>query len=132
MAFLWCDWRGRLSRLAACPVLLWRSRTSFLAAGFVVLACCAWQAPELVARSERAKQLMAAGKFADAIPIYKELVQALPGNSGMVLNLALAEHMAGREQDAIPHFEAVLKSQPNLTPALISLGAARLTLNQPA
>ncbi len=74
---------------------------------------------------------MAAGKFEDAIPIYKQLVQALPGNPGMVLNLAFAEHMAGHEREAIPLFEAVLKTKPDLVPALTSLGAARLTLNQP-
>jgi tetratricopeptide (TPR) repeat protein len=39
--------------------------------------------------------------------------------------------MAGHEREAIPHFEAVLKTQPTLAPALLSLGAARLAMNQP-
>lgn len=74
---------------------------------------------------------MAAGRFEEAIPVCKELVQALPGNTGLLLNLALAEHMAGHERESIPHFEAVLRSQPKLTAALLSLGAARLSLNEP-
>jgi tetratricopeptide (TPR) repeat protein len=55
---------------------------------------------------------MAAGKYAEAIPIYKRLVQSVPGNAGLLLNLALAQHMDGRERDAIPNLEAVLKVQP--------------------
>jgi len=81
--------------------------------------------------SKHANDLMAAGRYEQAIPIYRRLVDALPGNTGLLLNLALAEHMAGREREAIPHLEAVLKSQPNLMPALLSLGAARLALNEP-
>jgi len=90
------------------------------------------QTEEQARDSERAKQMMAAGRFEEAIPIYRQLVQALPGNTGLLLNLALAEHMAGHEREAIPHFEAVLKVQPNLTPASFSLAQAHLALNQPA
>jgi len=94
-------------------------------------ALSAWQSEDLALQSQRAKEMMAAGKFEEAIPIYKRLTQAAPGNPGLLLNLALAEHMAGHEREAIPHFEAVLKTQPTLEPALLSLGAARLALNQP-
>jgi Putative Zn-dependent protease, contains TPR repeats len=89
------------------------------------------QTADLALQSQRAKEMMAAGKFEEAIPIYRQLTKAAPGNPGLLLNLALAEHMAGHELEAIPHFEAVLKTQPTLAPALISLGAARLALNQP-
>ncbi|HXP62842.1 MAG TPA: tetratricopeptide repeat protein [Dongiaceae bacterium] len=82
-------------------------------------------------KSEQARQLMAAGKFEAAIPIYQELVKALPQETGLRLNLALAQHMAGREAESIPNFEAVLKVQPGAVPALLSLGAARLALGQP-
>lgn len=67
---------------------------------------------------------MAAGHFEEAIPICKELVRAVPGNAGLLLNLALAEHMAGHELESIPHFEAVLKSRPDSKPARASLGDA--------
>jgi len=98
---------------------------------FFAPALSAWQSEDLAGQSQRAKGLMAAGKFEEAIPVYKRLTQAAPGNPGLLLNLALAEHMAGHEREAIPHFEAVLKTQPTLEPALLSLGAARLALNQP-
>ena len=74
---------------------------------------------------------MASRRYEDAIPIYRQLVLAAPGNPGLLLNLALAEHMAGHERESIPHFEAVLKAQPRLLPALLSLAAARLSLDQP-
>jgi len=85
----------------------------------------------LAAKAQQGKELMEAGNFAAAIPIYQDLVKAVPGNPGLVLNLALAQHMAGREREAVPNFEAVLKAQPNSLPALLSLGAARLALNEP-
>ncbi len=74
---------------------------------------------------------MATGRFEEAIPIYKQLVRSVPGNPGLLLNLALAEHMAGHDREAVPNLEAVLKAEPNSLPALISLAAARLALNQP-
>jgi tetratricopeptide (TPR) repeat protein len=55
---------------------------------------------------------MAAGKYEQAIPIYRKLVKALPGNTGLIFNLALAERMTGRDRESIPHFEAALKAQP--------------------
>jgi tetratricopeptide (TPR) repeat protein len=84
----------------------------------------------LAEESRHAKELMAERKFAEAIPIYEHLVKAVPGNPGLLLNLALAEEMAGRPARAIPHFEAVLKVQPNSVPALLSLSMARLQLGQ--
>ena len=98
---------------------------------FCALSMPAFQSDELAAKSEQAKTLMAAHRFAEAIPIYRELLKAVPGNSGLLFNLGLAEHLAGREAESIPHFEGVLKAQPNFVPALVSLGAARLALNQP-
>ncbi len=85
---------------------------------------------DLAAESRRAKELMADRRFAEAIPIYEHLVKAVPGNAGLLLNLALAEEMAGRHARAVPHFEAVLKIQPDNIPALTSLAMARLQLNQ--
>jgi tetratricopeptide (TPR) repeat protein len=102
---------------------------SFLAVAFTAGLA---RAEDLTAKSQRAKEMMAAGRFEQAIPIYKELVAAIPGNPGLLLNLGLAEHMAGHERESVPVFEAVLKAQPGLMPALLSLGAARLSLKEPA
>jgi tetratricopeptide (TPR) repeat protein len=95
------------------------------------LACFA-QNDSLAAKSQTARQLMAEGRFADAIPLYQELCRALPANPGLRLNLGLALHMSGDERAAIPEFETVLKSDPSNFAALMSLGAARLALNDPA
>jgi tetratricopeptide (TPR) repeat protein len=90
------------------------------------------QADALAHKSQQAKQLMAQGRFADAVPIYQELCRALPANTGLRLNLALAYQMSGRHQEAIPEFERVLKADPNSQPALLSLGASHLAVNEPA
>ncbi|HZT37270.1 MAG TPA: tetratricopeptide repeat protein [Bryobacteraceae bacterium] len=108
-------------------------RPASRAALVVCFALVASAQPEEFARkSQDAKQLMAAGRFSEAIPIYQNLCQALPSNTGLRLNLALAYHMAGRPREAVPEFERVLKVDPANQPALLSLGAALLELNQPA
>jgi tetratricopeptide (TPR) repeat protein len=99
---------------------------------FLCVIIAAAQNDHLAERSEQARQLMVAGKYESAIPIYRELVKAMPREPGLLLDLALAQHMAGHEADSIPNFEAVLKIQPGAMPALLSLGAARLALGQPA
>jgi tetratricopeptide (TPR) repeat protein len=90
------------------------------------------QADDPAGKAAQARQLMAASRFEEAIPIYRQLVKAEPGNPGWLLNLGLAQHMAGHDREAVPTLEAFLKVQPAALPALISLGAARLALNQPA
>lgn len=94
--------------------------------------CCFAQSDEMAAESQRARQMMASGQFTQAIPIYEKLVQALPGNPGLRLNLAIAMHMAGEDRKAIPQFEAVLKQQPTALPALMLLGASYLRTGTPA
>jgi tetratricopeptide (TPR) repeat protein len=87
--------------------------------------------PELAEQSQHARDLMAAGRFEEAIPIYRHLVAAVPSNPGLVLNLGLAQEMAGYPREAIPQFETVLKHQPESIPALTSLAMAQLQLEQP-
>jgi tetratricopeptide (TPR) repeat protein len=88
------------------------------------------QSEDLAAESHRAKEFMADHRFSEAVPLYEHLVKAVPGNPGLLLNLALAEEMAGQHARSIPNFEAVLKTQPDNIPALVSLSMARLQLNQ--
>jgi tetratricopeptide (TPR) repeat protein len=102
------------------------------AAVFCLLAFSApAQNAQMAAESHKAKELMAQGRFEEAIPIYRQLIKAMPGNPGLILNLGLAQEMAGHPAEAVPQFEAVLKVQPENIPALTSLGMARLQLNQP-
>ncbi len=105
----------------------------FQPAPFVLLAALLGaQAEDLALKSRRAKELMAAGRFEEAIPIYRELVRAVPGNPGLLMNLGIAQHMAGRHRGAIEQFRAALKLEPGLTPAWLFLGASYLKLGRPA
>jgi tetratricopeptide (TPR) repeat protein len=108
-------------------------RRLFIGAAFLFLhGIAVAQNNDLAFQSQQAKQLMAEGRFDEAIPIYERLVAAVPGNAGLILNLGLAEEMGGHPQKAIPHLESVLKVQPDSVPALTSLAMAHLQLNQPA
>lgn len=73
---------------------------------------------------------MAAGRYADAVPVYRELVAAVPGNAGLLLNLGMALHLSGRDEDALPHLEAATRLQPDLLPAFLFLGTSRLALGR--
>src|SRR5689334_12575079 len=98
-----------------------------VAALFIYVAAA--QTDDPASESHRAKELMAQGRFEEAIPIYEALVKAVPGNPGLILNLGLAQEMAGNPAQAIPHFEAVLKVQPDNIPALTSIATAHLQLH---
>ena len=104
-------------------------------AGFLLFLCAAPLTAQneaaLAEQSRQAKELMAAGRYQEAVPIYRQMVKALPGNTGLHLNLGLAEEFAGHPDRAIPQFELVLKSQPDSVPALTSLAMARLQSQQP-
>jgi tetratricopeptide (TPR) repeat protein len=102
----------------------------FCLAGLLVPAGICAQSDDLVAKSQRAKEFMAEGKFANAIPLYRELNLAVPNNAGLLLNLGMALHMAGDERKSIPQLEAAVKLDPKLAPAWLFLGAARLQLGQ--
>jgi tetratricopeptide (TPR) repeat protein len=89
------------------------------------------QSEDQTAKVHRGKELMAAGRFEEAIPLYRDLVKALPNNPGPMMNLGLALHMAGHEREAVSQFQSVLKLDPNHLPARLFLGAAYLGLRAP-
>ena len=90
------------------------------------------QADSLALKSQRAKELMAESKFAEAVSLYRELNQAVPNNPGLKLNLGMALHMAGKQREAIPELEAAVKLKPDLGTAWLFLGTARLQLGETA
>jgi|SRR5919109_266061 tetratricopeptide (TPR) repeat protein len=98
------------------------------------LVCCRTygQTDDLALKSKRGKDLMAAGKFEEAIPVYRELVKDLPDNPGPVMNLGMALHMAGHEREAVKEFQEVLELEPAHMPARLFLGAAYLALKEPS
>jgi len=81
-------------------------------------------------KSQEAKQLMAEGKFQQAIVVYRELNEALPNNPGLKLNLGMALHLAGKKREAIPQLEEAVKLDPHMAPAWLFLGTTRLQLGE--
>src|SRR5207302_1198425 len=77
------------------------------------------QSEVLSAQSQQAKQLMASGRYSEAIPIYQQVVKAVPNNVGLILNLGIAQHMAGGHYcEAIAHFQTSLEPHPKTWYAL--------------
>src|SRR5437899_4291834 len=105
--------------------------TSLLCLASLLVAVSGFsQSDDLAEKSRHAKEFMAEGKFADAVPLYRELNQAVPSNPGLLLNLGMALHMAGDERKAIPPLETAVKLDAKLTPAWLFLAAARLQLGE--
>jgi predicted Zn-dependent protease len=73
---------------------------------------------------------MAAGRYAEAVPVYRALTKALPGNPGLLLNLGMALHLSGQDREALAPLEAALKGQPDLFPAALFLGIANMSLGR--
>src|SRR6266853_482307 len=82
------------------------------------------QSQALIEKSQRGVELMAAGKFEDAIPVYLELSRAVPDNPGLLLNLGMALHLAGHSRQAIAPLDRALKLDASTLPAWLFLGAA--------
>ncbi len=73
---------------------------------------------------------MAAGRYGEAVPVYRELVAARPGDTGLLLNLGMALHLAGADREALEPLAAAHRLKPDAFPAALFLGAARLRLGQ--
>src|SRR5207245_9211279 len=92
-----------------------------------VPATCVPQSDSLALKSQRAKQLMAEGNFAQAIPLYRELNQAVPNNPSLMLNLGMGLHMPGKKRQAMPELEAAVKLDPAQGPPRPFLGTPPIT-----
>ena len=90
------------------------------------------QTPDQLRLAQQGKDYLAAGQFEAAIPVYDQLVKALPANAGLKLNLGIALHMAGRDPEAVSVLEPVSKLLPQVFPAFALLGASYMRLGQPA
>jgi predicted Zn-dependent protease len=86
---------------------------------------------DLAAKSRLGKELMAAGRYREAVSAYRELVAASPRNPGLLLNLGMALHLAGQSEEAVPLLQTAIRLQPDLLPATLFLGAANLRLGRP-
>jgi superkiller protein 3 len=86
----------------------------------------------LAAKSHLARQALQDKRYQEAAALYRELLQALPDNVGLRLNLAIALDKAGQPSAAIPEIQRVTRATPASEPAWLLLGLAYQQLNQPA
>src|SRR5437588_1100349 len=113
--------------------MLWMHRRSVVLA----LACAVSsitvfaQEEALAAKSRIARQALAAGRYADAIRLYRDLVAALPDNPGLRFNLGLALEKAGQPAAAIPELTQATRAQPDFAPTWFLLGLAYQQLGKP-
>jgi predicted Zn-dependent protease len=82
-------------------------------------------------RSQAATRAMSEGRFDEAARIYRELLQTLPNDPGLLTNLGMALAMSGREGEALAPLERALTLQPDSIPARLFLGSSYLALGQP-
>ena len=84
---------------------------------------------ETVAR--KARDAMAAGRYTDAVPLYEQMVKALPNEPGARLNLALALDGASRPVDAVRNLELIETKESANAKFWYLLGNEYLKLKQP-
>ena len=75
---------------------------------------------------------MAAGRYDEAAAVYADLARALPTDAGILLNLGMAQSMAGRPREAIKSLERAVQLKPSLHPAWLFLGTAYLEVGDAA
>lgn len=80
--------------------------------------------------SQEGARAMREKRFADAERIYRQLIQQVPNEPRLRMNLALALHSGAKYKEAIPEFQSFLKAVPQPGPAHLLLGLSYLKLNQ--
>jgi tetratricopeptide (TPR) repeat protein len=103
--------------------------TTWLLSAVLVVAL-APQSEDLVRRSQAAAAAMQRGSFDEAARAYQELVRAVPGDAGLLMNLGMALAMGGHEAEAIGPLERAIKLKPALVPAHLFLGSSYLALGE--
>ena len=70
------------------------------------------------------------GAFDQAAQMYRDLVGAVPGDAGLLMNLGMALAMGGHEAEAIAPLEQAIKLKPALIPAQLFLGSSYLAVGE--
>lgn len=110
----------------------WRSLGVLLMALFLCPSAARAQSADPALRSRTAAQAMSEGRFDVAARIYRELLQILPNDAGLLMNLGMALAMGGHEAEAIAPLQRALALNRNLVPANLFLGSSYLALGRGA
>ena len=104
-----------------------------------VLSCCGAAAAQsngvssqAAAKAQSAAKAMDQGQFDQAARIYRELLESMPDEGGLLMNLGIALAMGGHEADAVAPLERAIALKPGLIPAQMFLGSSYLALGRPA
>jgi predicted Zn-dependent protease len=97
-----------------------------------VLLCSGQAAAQPAARSQAAAKAMEQGRFDEAAGIYRELLQSMPDEGGLLMNLGMALALGGHEADAIAPLQRAVALKPELVPAHLFLGSSYLAVGRPA
>ena len=87
---------------------------------------------DLPARNKAAAQAMGEGRYDAAAAIYREILQAMPDEPGILMNLGMALAMGGHEADAVQPLLRAVSLNPKLIPAQMFLGSSYLALDRAA
>ncbi|HKW98228.1 MAG TPA: tetratricopeptide repeat protein [Bryobacteraceae bacterium] len=116
---------------------MWAPRGKLIGPKYVGALCCllavaasAQPQADREEKAKRARELVLAGKTAEAIPIYAELARSAPGDPSSLLNLAIAEFKSKRFQDSAEHAQAALRLEPASAAANLFLGASYAELGE--
>jgi predicted Zn-dependent protease len=96
-----------------------------------VLLSCGTAAAQPAARSRAAAKAMDQGRFDEAAGIYRELLQSMPDEGGLLMNLGMALAMGGHEAEAIAPLQRAVALEPALVPAHLFLGSSYLAVGRP-
>ena len=81
-------------------------------------------------KSQAARQAMEAGRFDEAAGLYRTLLEGLPDEPGLLMNLGMALAMGGHDAEAIAPLERAVAARPALIPASLFLGSSYLALGR--
>src|SRR5688572_5855310 len=88
------------------------------------------QSTEVAALASQAKQAMAENRFDEAAGLYRKILQQMPDEPGIMMNLGMALSMAGKPREAIAPLSRALELRPSLLNAALFLGQSHVDLGQ--
>ncbi len=103
------------------------------AAIILTLACALGingQSEDPAALAAQAKQAMASSRFVEAAELYQKLAPYAPDNPGLLTNLGMALHLAGKDAEAIEPLSTAVAKAPDAFPAQLFLGTSYFRLGQ--